>query len=389
MKVVHLSDDALLAQVHATCSHGNRLLARLLVDLGEIEERRLHLKAACSSMFDFCVRKLDMSEGAAVRRIAAARLVRRFPTLLPRIERGDIHLSSLHLLREHFTAENLSELVDSASRKSKREVEELVARRAPRPDVPSRIRKLPTAPSRPPNLPVPATTPRTPTTEPSTRESRTDVPPLATVAQPPAPPAPQRPAPARIEPLSEARYKVQLTASAELRSKLERARDLMRHGNPTGDLAVVVERALDALLVNLERDRLGRTSPTAAVRKPRPAKPERVTQATRRSVFERDGERCTFVGDGDERCPSRTFLELDHIEPRARGGAGDASNLRVRCRAHNRLHAEDLFGRAQVERAIHIRQRRSPALDGATAAPAVDDRDLAKSLDRPPAPERV
>src|SRR4051812_47626473 len=92
-----LSDDALVASLRAICMEGNRVLARLLVHLGEIEERGLHLKAACSSMFDYCVRRLGMSEGEAFRRIAAARLTRRFPSLLPRIERGEIHLSALVL----------------------------------------------------------------------------------------------------------------------------------------------------------------------------------------------------------------------------------------------------------------------------------------------------
>jgi hypothetical protein len=43
----------------------------------------------------------------------------------------------------------------------------------------------------------------------------------------------------------------------------------------------------------------------------------------------------------------------------------DAANLRVTCRAHNRLHAEPVFGRRCVERGIHFRQQKS-ALDAAT-----------------------
>ena len=44
---------------------------------------------------------------------------------------------------EHFTEENVDELLDAAALKSKLAVQELIARRAPRPDVPARIRKLP------------------------------------------------------------------------------------------------------------------------------------------------------------------------------------------------------------------------------------------------------
>ena len=67
-------------------------------------------------------------------------------------------------------------------------------------------------------------------------------------------------APARIEPLSRARYQVQLTASAALRDKIARATDLMRHRNPSGDLAVVIERAVDALLEKLESETRGKTA---------------------------------------------------------------------------------------------------------------------------------
>ena len=51
----------------------------------------------------------------------------------------------------------------------------------------------------------------------------------------------------RLEPLSADRYKVQFTADQELKDKLDRARDLLRHANPSGDLGVIVNRALDLL----------------------------------------------------------------------------------------------------------------------------------------------
>jgi hypothetical protein len=86
-----------------------------------------------------------MSEGAAYRRITAARLVGKFPSLIERIERGQITLSSLVPLKDHLTSSTLDELVAAASGKSKRQVQELLARRAPKPDVPSLIRKLPSS----------------------------------------------------------------------------------------------------------------------------------------------------------------------------------------------------------------------------------------------------
>jgi hypothetical protein len=340
MKLTDLSDDELVARLHEICLDARRLDARLIGHLIEVEDRRLHLKAACSSLFEFCVRRLHMSEGAAFRRINAARLTRRFSRLAGDIESGRLHLSTLVLLRDHLTDENIDDLVGATEGKSKREVQELLARRAPRPDVAAKIRKLPV-------------------------QSKADAPSASAAPASPSPfavPPSARPAPppARIEPLSEARYKMQLTLSGQMRDKLERAINLMRHRNPSGDLAVVVERALDALLERLERERLGKTT---RANRASPTNDARcaagVTTAVRREVFARDGEQCTFVDGEGRRCASRAFLELDHVESRALGGSDDAANLRVLCRAHNGLHAEEVFGRAHVSRRIQHRQRTS------------------------------
>jgi hypothetical protein len=75
-------------------------------------------------------------------------------------------------------------------------------------------------------------------------------------------------------------------------------------------------------------------------------------------VFERDGVQCTFVAENGRRCEARAFLELDHAEPKALGGTNEAENLRVRCRAHNQLWAEQVFGREHIERSRHFCQKK-------------------------------
>lgn len=51
-------------------------------------------------------------------------------------------------------------------------------------------------------------------------------------------------------------------------------------------------------------------------------------------MWARDGGRCAFVG-ADGRCNEVGFLEFHHVTPFAVGGATDAENLQLRCRAHN------------------------------------------------------
>jgi len=70
-----------------------------------------------------------------------------------------------------------------------------------------------------------------------------------------------------------------------------------------------------------------------------------VPAAVRSAVWLRDEARCTFVDARGVRCRATTALELHHEQPFARGGPATAENLRLRCRAHNELAAEQDFGR--------------------------------------------
>jgi hypothetical protein len=298
------TDQELFSTVATLVGLHREMTAKLVAYLAEIEERRLHLMAGFSSMFELCTKQLGMSEGEAFRRILAARLGRRFPLVYSLLATGDVHLSALELLRDHLTDENHAELLRASAGKSKREVEALVARRFPRPDVPTRVHA------------------------------------------------------ARVEPLSEQRFRVEFTAGADLVGKLERCRDLLSHANPSGDLAVVVERAVDLLLSELQAKRFATLKRSARATNPAHLRSRRIPNAVRRRVFERDGAQCTYVSPEGRRCESRSFLELDHVEARALGGDHRVENLRVLCRAHNQLHAEETFGRVHIDRQRHLRQRK-------------------------------
>jgi hypothetical protein len=155
---------------------------------------------------------------------------------------------------------------------------------------------------------------------------------------------------ARVEPLSSDRFLVKFTASRTFRDKLELARDLMRHANPSDEISVVLERAIDLLIAELQKKKQGRT--TRPQTKSRPAKASHVTRSARREVVTRDGWQCSFVGDDGRRCDARAFLELDHEVPTGRGGGSHSDNLRLLCRVHNRCEAEQVYGKTHIAQAI-------------------------------------
>src|SRR5688500_9358636 len=101
--VAALSDEDLEKSLVAVSFDGHRLLAAQLVHRSEIEHRRRELEAGYASLYDYCIRKLGMSNGEAFRRITACRLLRRFPTMLEPLARGAISLCSVVLLRDVLT----------------------------------------------------------------------------------------------------------------------------------------------------------------------------------------------------------------------------------------------------------------------------------------------
>jgi hypothetical protein len=156
-----------------------------------------------------------------------------------------------------------------------------------------------------------------------------------------------------VAPLAPERFKLQLTISRKTRERLEEARDLLAHQVPDGDLAEVVDRALDLLVRELRRRKYAETE---APREPRPVDGKdgtrHIPHHVRREVARRDGHQCSFVAENGQRCPARRMLEFHHIDPHAQGGPPTSSNITLRCRAHNGYAAESDYGAELVARRI-------------------------------------
>ena len=166
--------------------------------------------------------------------------------------------------------------------------------------------------------------------------------------------------PAVIEPLSPARYKVQFTASQELRDMLERLTALMRTEVPDGDLAAVIERAVSEKLQRLEARRFGKAKAPRKTLARTVLKPgsRYVPAALRRAVWKRDEGRCRFVDDQGRRCTERHCLEFHHDFPYGKGGDQCLANIKLLCAPHNRLLAEEDYGRAAVQARVAESKRR-------------------------------
>ena len=140
-----MSDDDLLRRLSELLANSRNVEAELIAHMAEVDRRRLFQRHA-SSMFKYAVEILHLSEAEAYLRIEVARASRKHPMLLEMLADGRLHLSGIAVLSPVLTEGNRETVLSRAVHKSKREIKELVAELAPKPDVPDSIRKLPERP---------------------------------------------------------------------------------------------------------------------------------------------------------------------------------------------------------------------------------------------------
>ena len=352
----------------------------------------LHLELGFSSLFAYCVEALGMSEGTAGRRVTAARVCRRFPGVFDRVARGELHLCALCALAPHLNSGNSVELFEACRGKTRRQIEDLLAARFPRPDVREQIRRLPVRARVPAAVNEPISLPsRAVDTSSATEASVTAIAPNPASLPIAATGSDARRRARQLEPLSADRFGVHFTADAELRELIERARALASHRLPNGDLAGLMKLMAACFVREEEKRRFGvgakprrtkaeakpardaaraappggvfvsptATEPTQSEGRATPAgkRGRYLSAAVRRETHGRDRGQCAFVSAYGRRCDARAFLELDHVKPFARLGASDAANLRLLCKAHNLLHARNCFGAMHLAAKIAAKRR--------------------------------
>jgi hypothetical protein len=328
--ITHLPDTDLIAELARLAADERAATVQLLVHLGEMDRRQLHLALGYRSLVAYGIEVLKLSEDAAFNRVQAARAGRRYPEILDLIERGLLSVTTVRMLYKHLTPVNASRLIAAAMGKTRADVEELLAREFPVADVRPSVRKLP-APQTLAPAPVVTT--------------------LAVVAPPPAPtsavPPPALPPVAlvprpEVRPLAPERYKIAFTATGDTREKLRRAQEMMRHSIPDGDIAAIFDRALTLLLEDLAREKHAATSRPRKDRRGR-TDTRHIPAEVKRAVWARDGGCCAFVGPDGHRCGSRSWLEYHHVIPFEAGGQATVENIQLRCRAHNHHESRRYF----------------------------------------------
>ncbi len=418
----HLTDVALRNDLNKAAPGESGATAWLLAHIAEFDLRKLYLAEAFPSTYHYCVGELNLSEDAAYKRIQAARVARRFPVIFELLDDGRLHLSGICLLAPYLIEGNANELLAAAVHKSKAAINQMLKAKFPETESFDLVMKVPAARGAQAAVGEIEATGVAGAGEAAGASEAASAGAAAcegagtgasvgagATAQHdghghvggPGSTAPHVDTPAtrtKILPIAADRFTIQVTVSQSTHDKLRHAQALLSHQMAGGELAQVLDLALDALISKLEQRKVAATA--RPHRKRRPSKAARTIPAqVRREVWERDGGQCTFVSESGRRCCARTQLEYDHIDEVARGGEATTDRMRLRCRAHNQYTAEQTFGaefmarkraeareartRAEAREArmrAAAREARTRAAEAAEASEAAELREAGKSV---------
>ncbi len=281
-----MTDDELLLSLEGLVEAERKQLHLFLILLAEVDDRSILVPRGYASTYDYCVRRLKLSEGEAYRRIQACRAAEIRPQIYAAVAEGRLSLTGISKLAPIVKRVDAPEIISRAEGKTTREIEEILAPYNPEAPKRDRIREIVVA---------------TPYQE-------------------------------------ESRVEFTFQGPRTLRVAINRITEILSHRFPLGKL--------EDILLEIATDYLMRNDPLASWDDHKPAArgSSTIAAAVRRKVWARDGGRCVYQGPGGVRCQARKFLELDHIRPRSIGGADVVENLRLLCRAHNDSERRRILG---------------------------------------------
>jgi len=305
-------------QLSALVKSERKITHEILLCIQQIDQTKAYAELGYPSLFDYLVKEQKYSEGAAQRRISAARLLKELPEIEKKVQEGNLNLTQLSKLAsatnqdqkatgKKVSTEQKRELLEQMENKTGFETEQLLNQNF---DCNLKPKK-------------------------------------------------------EITPRKQA-YELHLKLNPEQYEKLKKAQSLLSHVVHDGGFAEIIEVLCDKLIqkkegkaliksfprkkedsehkstaataVKSEENNQGTRDERGATAAPAVQNPKRriaIPISLQRLIYQRAQACCEYVSSTGHRCRSRYQTQLDHIVPLAKGGGNEPGNLRVLCRTHN------------------------------------------------------
>lgn len=267
------TDAELFAELEVLDADEAKTLAEILAHLAMLYKRRAASGLAYGSLYHYCTQQLGYSEAEAYLRIRVARASLDYPRILTMIANSAINVSAVGRVASYLTADNYRSLLGKAARRSREEIDRLVAGIDPRQEKRPVIRFLSVGSNLPPGVTVDdalfagverpgqpplaangsasgpsdgaGTAPGSPSTPDAPKE---DLAAVLTALREHAPLETPQDAGGNSPMTPPGRVLFNFTASAALLAKFKRAKELLTPKFPRGDPEYIFDAALEALL---------------------------------------------------------------------------------------------------------------------------------------------
>lgn len=274
-----LSNEALLQILDKRVEFENANEAEVVDFIREVKFRKLYLELGAESMFDFLTRAhYHYAPSVAQRKLDAARVMEDFPEIKTWISDGEINLTQLGMFERALRQK-------PATLTRQKEILGLIRGQTVNNTQAVLVEQLEFKPK----------------TGTKVREQR------------------------------DGSVRVELTYSKEQWELLMRAKDVLSHVVPSGELGEVTTECA--------RFTLKKKDPATSTMEVKPRQCTGISRSVRRRVFVRD-RTCRHVHPDGRVCSSRYQLQVDHIVRPHDGGSNDIENLQLLCAVHNRFKYE-------------------------------------------------
>lgn len=255
----------------------------LITRLQEVEKYKVFQSLGYTSLFQYCVKELKLSESHCYQLIGIARKSQAVPELKVAVETGEISLSNARRIVSVITPENKNEWLDKAKNLPQRKLELELIRENPKE---------------------------------ITKET--------------------------IKPIANDRLELKVLITSDLESNLRKVQDLLSQKEKR---PVTIEEAIQAIVqeylkkkdpvqkaerANLRYVELCPGTVENSKRRPIPA-------AIKHQVVLRDQNQCSFKMPDGQRCDLKRWTHLHHIKPVSKGGLNEVNNLQTLCFYHHKL----------------------------------------------------
>ena len=123
----NLSDKDLLNRLKKLVNEEHNLTLEILPHIAEIDRRELYLLYGYGSLSEYCVSFLGYGESSAWRRVAAARVIAKYPEVYDLLRDRKLTFSAVMLLAKVIKPENKNELLRRIKNKSQSRIRQIIA----------------------------------------------------------------------------------------------------------------------------------------------------------------------------------------------------------------------------------------------------------------------